>query len=122
MMVLPERKTRSVQEFVERFPQAKEVIVDGTARPIQRPKDNNKQNRHYSGKKKRHTRKHTVMTTPDKQIIVLSPAREGKVHDKRQLAEEKLVDQIPEEVAISGDLGYQCHWWNEALSGCCRDL
>jgi hypothetical protein len=83
------------------------VIVDGTERPIQRPKDNDKQNRHYSGKKKRHTRKHTVMTTPDKQIIVLSPAREGKVHDKRQLAEEKLVDQIPDEVAISGDLGYQ---------------
>jgi hypothetical protein len=77
--------------------------------------------RHYSGKKKRHTRKHTVMTTPDKQIIVLSPAREGKVHDKRQLAEEKLVDQIPDKVTISGDLGYQCHWWNEALSGCCRD-
>jgi hypothetical protein len=107
MMVLPERKIRSVQEFVERFPQAKEVIVDGTERPIQRPKDNDKQNRHYSGKKKRHTRKHTVMTTPDKQIIVLSLAREGKVHDKRQLAEEKLIDQIPDEVAISGDLEYQ---------------
>ena len=107
VMVLPERKIRSLQEFVERFPEAKEVFVDGTERPIQRPKDNDKQKRHYSGKKKRHTRKHTVMTTPDKQIIVLSPAREGKVHDKRQLAEEKWVDHIPDEVAISGDLGYQ---------------
>ncbi len=107
VMVLPERKIRSLQEFLERFPHAKEVIVDGTERPIQRPKDNDKQKRHYSGKKKRHTRKHTVMTTPDKQIIVLSPAREGKIHDKRQLTEEELVDHIPDEVAILGDLGYQ---------------
>ncbi len=107
VMVLPERKIRSLEEFLERFPQAKAVIVDGTERPIQRPKDNDKQKRHYSGKKKRHTCKHTVMTTPDKQIIVLTEAREGKVHDKRQLAEEELIEHIPDEVAISGDLGYQ---------------
>ena len=72
-MVLPERKIRSLQEFCERFPELKTVIVDGTERPIQRPKDNEKQQSHYSGKKKRHTRKHSVLTTPEKKIIVLSP-------------------------------------------------
>lgn len=40
---LPARKIRSIEEFVERFPEVKEVIVDGTERPVQRPKDSQKQ-------------------------------------------------------------------------------
>lgn len=36
--VLPERKLRSVEEFIEHFPEVKEVILDSTERPIQRPK------------------------------------------------------------------------------------
>jgi hypothetical protein len=34
---LPERKLRSIEEFLERFPDVKEVILDGTERPVQRP-------------------------------------------------------------------------------------
>lgn len=63
---LPERKIRSLEEFVERFPEVKTVIVDGTERPVQRPKDPQKQQEHYSGKKKRHTRKHITGSTPQK--------------------------------------------------------
>jgi DDE superfamily endonuclease len=37
----------------------------------------------------------------------LTKAREGKVHDKRQIDEEDLVGNIPEKVAIEGDLGFQ---------------
>jgi len=106
-MVLPERKLESMEEFIARFPNAKEVMIDGTERPIQRPKDKDKQKSHYSGKKKRHTRKHLVMTDQDKRVLVLSKAREGKVHDKRQLDEEKLVDFVPDEVPIHVDLGFQ---------------
>ncbi|MEA5623632.1 transposase family protein [Nostoc sp. UHCC 0251] len=106
-MVLPERKLESIEEFIARFPYAQEVMIDGTERPIQRPKDEEKQKSHYSGKKKRHTRKHLVMTDQAKRVLVLSKAREGKVHDKRQLNEEKLVDFVPDEVPIHVDLGFQ---------------
>lgn len=106
-MVLPERKIESIEQFLERFPQVKEVILDGTERPIQRPKDQNQQKEHYSGKKKRHTRKHITGTTRAKRVIVLSKARAGKVHDKRQLDEEDMVGNIPDEVAVEGDLGFQ---------------
>jgi DDE superfamily endonuclease/Helix-turn-helix of DDE superfamily endonuclease len=106
-MVLPERKLTSVEEFMQRFPEVKEVIIDGTERTIQRPQDPERQKEHYSGKKKRHTRKHTVVTNRKKQILVLSKAREGKVHDKRQLAEEQIVPHIPDEIPIEVDLGYQ---------------
>ena len=42
-----------------------------------------------------------------KRIILLSKARPGKVHDKRQLDEEEWIENIPDEVAIEGDLGFQ---------------
>ncbi|NJL54692.1 transposase [bacterium] len=104
---LPERKVRSMEEFLERFPDIKEVIFDGTERPVQRPQDPDKQKEHYSGKKKRHTRKHITGSTRKKRVILLTKARAGTVHDKRQLDEEDLVGNIPDEVAVEGDLGFQ---------------
>jgi len=106
-MVLPERKLESVEQFVERFPEVKAVIFDGTERPVQRPKDASKQKEHYSGKKKRHTRKHITGSTRTKRVILLSEARAGKIHDKRQLDEADLVSNIPDEVSVEGDLGFQ---------------
>lgn len=104
---LPERKLHSLEEFIERFPEVKEVILDGTERPVQRPKYAQKQKEHYSGKKKRHTRKHITGSTRQKRVIILTKARPGTVHDKRQLDEEELVDKIPDEVVVEGDLGFQ---------------
>ena len=61
--VLPLRKLRSVEEFIERFPTVKAVIIDGTERPVQRPQDPEEQKAHDSGQKKRHTRKHITGIT-----------------------------------------------------------
>jgi DDE superfamily endonuclease/Helix-turn-helix of DDE superfamily endonuclease len=105
--VLPVRQLRSMEEFLERFSDVKEVIFDGTERPVQRPKDAEKQKEHYSGKKKRHTRKHITGSTRQKRVIILTKARPGKIHDKRQLAEEEVVEHIPDEVPIDVDLGFQ---------------
>ena len=38
-MSLPERKIDSVEDFLTRYPGVKRVMIDGTERPIQRPKD-----------------------------------------------------------------------------------
>ncbi len=105
--VLPLRKISSMAEFLGQFPGVEVLILDGTERPVQRPKDPEKQKKHYSGKKKRHTRKHITGTTRDKRVILLTPAKPGKIHDKRQLDEESIVKNIPEDVAIEGDLGFQ---------------
>jgi DDE superfamily endonuclease/Helix-turn-helix of DDE superfamily endonuclease len=106
-MVLPERKLESMEQFLERFPEVREVILDGTERPVQRPKDATQQKEHYSGKKKRHTRKHITGSTRKKRVILLTKAQPGKVHDKRQLDEAALVENIPDEVRVEGDLGFQ---------------
>ncbi|CAN1213244.1 Transposase family protein [Tumidithrix helvetica PCC 7403] len=96
-----------MEEFIEGFPDIKEAIFDGTERPVQRPKDAKKQTEHYSGKKKRHTRKHITGSTRQKRVIILTKARPGSVHDKRQLDEEDIVGNIPNEVEVEGDLGFQ---------------
>lgn len=106
-MALPERKLRSIDEFIERFPAVKRVMIDGTERPIQRPQDKQHQKENYSGKKRRTTRKHLVAVDETKRVLVLSPAREGKVHDKRMLDDEELAAAIPDELAIEVDLGFQ---------------
>ena len=106
-MALPKRKLTSIEEFIESFPEVKRVILDGTERPIQRPKDQEKQKQDYSGKKKRHTRTHLGAVDPDKRILVFSKAYHGKDHDKGILNQERWVDSIPDEVKIQGDLGFQ---------------
>ncbi|MDY7005445.1 MAG: hypothetical protein SWX82_16320 [Cyanobacteriota bacterium] len=37
----------------------------------------------YSEKKKRHTRKHLAAVDQDKRVLVLTQAREGKLHDRK---------------------------------------
>ncbi|NJL40090.1 MAG: transposase [Leptolyngbyaceae cyanobacterium SM1_4_3] len=106
-MTLPERKLETIEQFLVRYPEVKEVMIDGTERPIARPKDREKQKHTYSGKKKRNTRKHLGVVDETKRVIGLSKAREGKVHDKRLLDEETLVEGIPDEIPIQVDLGFQ---------------
>ena len=52
-VVLPERRIDQVETFFARFPQVKDLWLDGTERPIRRPQDAVIQKRHYRGKKKR---------------------------------------------------------------------
>jgi hypothetical protein len=77
-MMLPERKLERIEQFLNRFPEVRELIFDGTERPVKRPKEATQQQEHYSGKKKRHTRKHITGSTRKKHVIVVTKARPGK--------------------------------------------
>jgi hypothetical protein len=105
-MVLPERKLDSIDAFLERFPEAKRVMIDGTERPIQRPQDTEAQKLNYSGKKKRHTRKHLAAVDETKRVLVLAQSREGKLHDKRFHDEDDIAGAVPDEIPIEVDLGF----------------
>ena len=105
-MMLPERKLDSIEAFLERFPGVERVMIDGTERPIQRPQDSEAQKANYSGKKKRHTRKHLAAVDESKRILVLSKAREGKLHDKRFHDEDDIAGAVPDEISIEVDLGF----------------
>ncbi len=105
-MVLPERKLENIEQFLKRYPEVREVMIDGTERPVSRPKDPERQKEHYSGKKRRHTRKHIAAVDAGKRVLALTQAREGKVHDKRLLDEAAIVQGIPDEIVIAVDLGF----------------
>lgn len=106
-MVLPARRIRSVEEFLKRFPAVRELIVDGTERPVQRPKDKKKQKERYSGKKKKHTQKNIVAVSRKKEILMLGKTLGGQTHDYPMLKKSKLPKVIPKNVRVDLDLGFK---------------
>ena len=99
-------RINSLEEIFKLHPDIKEVIIDGTDSPIQRPKDKDERKDYYSGKRKKHTIKHEVVSTAKRRIIHVSNLYPGKVHDKTIIDSERTVEKIPENISILGDLGY----------------
>ena len=106
-MALPERRLKKIEEFFEMFPEAREVFVDGTERPTQRPKDAKQQTEKYSGKKKRHTIKNIIMVDKRKRIGFLSKTEGGRQHDFSMLKEHAPPEYIPETIKQHMDLGFK---------------
>lgn len=106
-LVLPKRKIGNIEEFIEAFPEVKEIFIDGTERPIQRPKNKDKQKNNYSGKKKRHTTKNIVITDRNKQIRFLGKTKSGKNHDFAILKEQVPLDRVPPGIKKHVDLGFK---------------
>ena len=107
VLVLPARKINSLEEFLERFPAVKELLIDGTERPVQRPKNKQKQKEKYSGKKKKHADKNIVAANLGKEILFLSPTCGGHQHDYTLLKKSKLPEHIPKKIKIHLDLGFK---------------
>ncbi|MDI6730480.1 MAG: transposase family protein, partial [Candidatus Altarchaeum sp.] len=88
--VLPKREIKSMKELFKTFPKIKDFFVDGTKQPVYKPKDKYEQKDNYSGKKKRHTIKNTIIVTEKKEILYLFPTNGGKKHNFRVFKEELL--------------------------------
>src|SRR5512142_127456 len=83
-----------------------EFIIDGTERPIRRPKDSQRRRDDYSGKKKRHTKKNIVITDkPTGKIKGLGGTRAGSKHDKACTDEEGYT--FPQGSTLYKDSGFQ---------------
>lgn len=106
-MALPKRQLSSLEEWLEVFPQVQDLFIDGTERPTQRPKQAERQQKNYSGKKKRHTRKNLVVCDAKKRVGILSPTVEGKTHDFAMLKDTEWIARIPPGIRAYLDLGFQ---------------
>jgi hypothetical protein len=106
-LVLPKRKISSPEEFFKLFPEAKEVFLDGTERRVEKPKNLKKRNKLYSGKKKTTTRKTVVVNDKHKRILVVTKTKSGRRHDKRIADKNQLIQNIPKDVGIFTDTGFQ---------------
>lgn len=105
-LTLPKRQIRTPEEFFQMFPNVQEVMIDGVERPTIRSKNNKTQKKNYSGKKKRPTRKNDVVVDKTKKILVLTPTKHGRVHDKKMSDKYSVITTIPEEVSILTDTGF----------------
>ena len=101
---LPEREPATLKQVLEACPSL-EFMMDGTERPIQRPKDKADRKAYYSGKKKAHTVKNNIVTERGGKILFLSDTYEGKKHDKKIADEEDY--QFPSGSILWQDTGFQ---------------
>ena len=69
--VLPQRRIGSLEEFIRHFPAMKDVFIDASERPMQRPQRAKAQKEHYSGKQKDHTLKNLIVSDEAKRILCL---------------------------------------------------
>lgn len=106
-LVLPKRQIRSVEELLETFPEAREIFLDGVERPVQKPINQKRKKKLYSGKKKMPTRKAIIATDGKKRIGVLTPTKSGRRHDKRLFDKADIARHIPEDIPIITDTGFQ---------------
>jgi DDE superfamily endonuclease/Helix-turn-helix of DDE superfamily endonuclease len=102
---LPARRTDAIEALLKACPDL-EFLIDGTERPIRRPKDPQRQKANYSGKKKKHTVKNNVITEKRTgKIKGLSPTVNGNRHDKKLADEHNL--RFPHNSKLWQDSGFQ---------------
>ena len=106
-IVMPERRISSMEEFLEKYPEVKDMFVDATERKVQRPKNKKLIKKRYSGKKKCHTRKNTIICNEKNEILFTSKTKDGRIHDLKQLRKMEVLDHIPKNVTLWLDKGYQ---------------
>lgn len=106
-LVLPERKIRSMEEFLEKFPEAKDIFLDGTERRKERPKNQKHQRKLYSGKKRGIMKKTLVVSDAKNRILLMTPSKSGRRHDKRLADKEHLSQIIPRQMTVWTDTGFQ---------------
>lgn len=102
---LPARQAKDIESLLRVCP-GLAFIIDGTERPIRRPKDPERQKQNYSGKKKRHTIKNNVIIDKSNgKIKGLSQTSIGKKHDKKLADEQHL--RFPAGSKLWKDTGFQ---------------
>ncbi len=104
-VALPARPPASAAELARQCPELS-FLLDASERPIPRPGTEPRQTAHYSGKKKRHTVKNTIVTDrKGRRIVYLGATARGSTHDKPQA--ETDAPPFPPDSRGGADSGYQ---------------
>lgn len=104
---LPACKINSVEDMKKVFGEGNKLIIDATERPHFRHKNQSLQKQHYSGKKRRNTKKNTIIANEKKRVMFLGKTVPGKKHDFNLLKEDFDVDlNLFAKSDLLVDLGY----------------
>jgi len=88
------------------FPELR-AIVDATEQRTRRPKDPEVQKAYYSGKKRSHTIKTQMLANQEGRPCHVSDSVPGSHHDLNLERQSKINEQLPPQVKMMGDKGYQ---------------
>jgi hypothetical protein len=106
MGMTPEREPQAVADSPLVNESAPDLLIDGTERRRQRPKDAKKQQEHYSGKKKAHMDKNILLANiHSRKVVYLSPTETGKQHDKKIADDNRIT--YPLGATLGKDTGFQ---------------
>ena len=100
-------KTNDWATFFEKYPELKDVSTDATEQQCYRSEDYDTQQKHYSGKKKRHMLKTQISVAPSGRILDISKSYPGSVHDKTVIDQEETIKKFPAKTCLRFDSGYQ---------------
>lgn len=104
VVVLPARPTETLAALQDRCPDL-QFLLDATERPIRRPQDRQRRLDCYSGKRRRHTIKNTILTDAQgRRILFVGTTAPGTTHDKTLLQED--APPFPPDSSALADLGY----------------
>lgn len=104
--VRPERNPRQLARRERKSGEPLDLIIDGTERRRQRPKNKAKQDELYSGRKKMHSDKNLVIANrKTKRIGFLSQTYAGKVQDKKIADAERI--GYPRRARLRKDTAFQ---------------
>jgi hypothetical protein len=103
----PGRKHRREADALLRDQPDLVVLVDTFEQPVQRPRGRAEADRHYSGKKKRHTLKSQVaVDEATGQVVDVAESAPGPTADITLLKDSTLAERLPAGVGVGGDLAY----------------
>ncbi len=104
--VAPERDPKQFARRTRQQNASLDLIIDGTERRRQRPKNKAKRDDYYSKHKHTHTDKNLVISQVEtKRISFLSQTYAGRVHDKKMADTEGIV--YPRQARLRQDTGFQ---------------
>jgi hypothetical protein len=86
--VLPHTEFKTPEEMQAAFKGYDTLLIDATERAVQRPCDDKEQKEAFSGKKKLHTNKETVIATLTTYILYIGVTFKGKNHDYNMFKKE----------------------------------
>jgi len=106
MGVCPERNPRQFSRRVRQSGEPLDLVIDGTERRRQRPKNKAIRDDFYSKHKHAPTDKNLVISpVKTKRISFLSQTYRGRVHDKKMADTERIV--YPRQARVRQDTGFQ---------------
>ncbi len=100
------KRIGSLEELLQKHPEIQDVLIDATEQQVQKPKDRQKRKDNYSGKNKCHSLKTQATTSKGGLFLHLSRSVPGKVSDLHLLRASQVLRDLPTEVDVGLDKGY----------------